>query len=78
MADMYTYYTPENMKDKRVSDLKSDPAFLTDAITFLNSSRKGYTEEDINKMSADDVVDEMLTHFRYQTVNEVTMGKDYY
>jgi hypothetical protein len=78
MADKYTYYTPENMKDKRVSDLKSDPAFLTDAITFLNSSRKGYTEEDITKMSADDVVDEMLTHFRYQTVNEVTMSKDYY
>ena len=78
MADKYTYYTSENMQDKRMSDLKSDPAFLTDAITFLNSSRKGYTEEDINKMSADDVVDEMLTHFRYQTVNEVTMGKDYY
>jgi hypothetical protein len=49
MADKYTYYTSENMQDKRMSDLKSDPAFLTDAITFLNSSRKGYTEEDITQ-----------------------------
>ena len=72
------YYTPENMKDKKISDLKSDPNFLSDAITFLKSDRKGLTDEDIEKYSADDVVDEVLEHFRVSTMNEVTMAKDYY
>lgn len=72
------YYTPENMQDKKMSDLKSDPAFLTDALTFLKSKRKGYTQDDIDEMSADDVVSEVLEHFRYQTTNEVTVGKDLY
>ena len=72
------YYTPENMQDKKMSDLKSDPDFLTDALTFLKSNRKGYTQDDIDEMSADDVVSEVLEHFRYQTTNEVTVGKDLY
>lgn len=72
------YYTAENMRDKKVSDLKQDPAFLTDALTFLKSKRKGFTDEDIEKLSADDVVDEVLEHFRMSTTNEVTMAKDYY
>ena len=78
MADKYTYYTKESMSNKRLSDLSSNPAFLSDALKFLRSSRKGYTDEDIKKMSSDDVVDSVLEHFRYQTVNEVTMAKDYY
>ena len=78
MSDKYTYYTQESMKEKRVSDLKSDPAFLTDALSFLRSDRKGFNEKDIATMSSDDVVDEVLEHFRYQTVNETTMAKDYY
>ena len=72
------YYTAENMKDKKVSDLKNDPAFLTDALTFLKSKRKGFTDEDIQDLSADDVVDEVLEHFRMSTANEITMAKDYY
>ena len=47
MSDKFSYYTPENMQDKKLSDLKSDPAFLTDAVTFLKSNRKGYKPEDI-------------------------------
>lgn len=78
MADKYSYYTKEGMKDKRLSDLTSDPTFLSDAVKFLRSDRKGYKDDDIKKMSADDVVDSVLEHFRYQTVNEVTMAKDYY
>ena len=78
MADKYSYFTPEGMKDKKMSDLKSDPAFLQDAVTFLKSNRKGYTQEDVKGMSADDVVSEVLEHFRYQTTNEVTVAKDIY
>ena len=78
MADKYSYFTPESMQDKKMSDLKSDPAFLQDAVTFLKSNRKGYTQEDLKDMSADDVVSEVLEHFRYQTTNEVTVAKDIY
>jgi len=78
MSDKFSYYTPENMQDKKLSDLKSDPAFLTDAVTFLKSTRKGYTSDDIKDMSANDVVSEVLEHFRYQTTNEVTVAKDIY
>ena len=72
------YYTPEKMKGKKISDLKSDPGFLSDAVTFLKSNRKGLTDEDLEQYSADDVVDEILEHFRMGTANEITMAKDYY
>lgn len=78
MSEQFSYYTPENMQDKKLSDLKSNPAFLQDAVTFLKSGRKGYTPDDIKDMSADDVVSEVLEHFRYQTANEVTVAKDIY
>jgi len=78
MSDKYSYYTPENMQNKKMSDLKSDESFLTDAVTFLRSGRKGYTEEDFKDMTADDVVSEVLEHFRYQTTNEMTVAKDIY
>lgn len=78
MADKYSYFTPEGMEGKKMSDLKSDPAFLQDAVTFLKSNRKGYTQDDLKDMSADDVVSEVLEHFRYQTTNEVTVAKDIY
>jgi hypothetical protein len=78
MADQYSYFTPEFMQDKKLSDLKTNKAFLQDGITFLKSGRKGYTDEDIKGMSADDVVSEVLEHFRYQTTNEVTVAKDIY
>ena len=72
------YYTPENMKGKKISDLRQDPSFLSDAATFLKSNRKGLTDEDLAKFTADDVVDEVLEHFRMGSVNEVTMAKDLY
>lgn len=78
MSDKYTYYSPEYMKDRKLSDLKSNGAFLSDAITFLKSKRGNYTDEEIKKLSADDVVSEVLEHFRYQTMNEVSMSKDFY
>ena len=46
---MSNYYTPEKMQDKKLSDLTKDRAFLSDAITFLKSDRKGYTDEEIKK-----------------------------
>jgi len=78
MSNQFSYYTTENMQDKKMSDLRSDRNFLRDGVTFLKSGRKGYTDEEISEMSADDVVSEVLEHFRYQTVNEVTMAKDMY
>ena len=78
MSNQFSYYTAENMQDKKLSDLRTDRNFLRDGVTFLKSGRKGYTDEEISEMSADDVVSEVLEHFRYQTVNEVTMAKDMY
>jgi hypothetical protein len=78
MANQYSYFTPEFMQDKKLSDLKTNKEFLQDGITFLKSGRKGYTDEDIKGMSADDVVSEVLEHFRYQSTNEVTVAKDIY
>ena len=77
MADT-TYYTQESMKDKKLSDLKDNDAFLNDAITFLKSRRKGYDDEKLSKYTTDDVVYEVLEHFRVMNTNEVTMAKDYY
>ena len=77
MADT-TYYTQESMKDKKLSDLKDNDAFLNDAITFLKSRRKGYNDETLSKYTTEDVVYEVLEHFRVMNTNEVTMAKDYY
>ena len=78
MSDKYTYYSPEYMQDRKLSELKSNGAFLSDAITFLKSKRGNYTDDEIKKLSADDVVSQVLEHFRYQTMNEVSMSKDFY
>ena len=75
MADQYSYFTPEFMQDKKLSDLRTNKQFLQDGVNFLKSGRKGYTDEDIKGMSADDVVSEVLEHFRYQSTNEVTVAK---
>ena len=77
MADT-TYYTQESMKDKKLSDLKDNDAFLNDAITFLKSRRKGYDDETLSKYTTEDVVYDVLEHFRVMNTNEVTMAKDYY
>ena len=74
----FNYYTQESMKDRRMSDLSGDRQFLTDAVTFLSSSRKGYTEDDLRGMSGEDIVYDVLEHFRIQSTNEMTMAKDYY
>jgi hypothetical protein len=66
------------MKNKKVSDLKKNPGFLTDAVTFLKSRRKGWTEEELKQLTPDDVAYEVLEHFRIANVNEVSMSKDYY
>lgn len=78
MSDPYTYYTPENMKNKKVSDLKRNKGFLNDAVTFLKSRRKGWKDEELKQMSADDVAYEVLEHFRIMNTNEVSMSKDFY
>lgn len=78
MADPYTYYTPENMKNKKVSDLKRNKGFLNDAVTFLKSRRKGWKEDELKQMSADDITYEVLEHFRIMNTNEVSMSKDFY
>lgn len=75
---MATYYEQDFMKDKKLSDLKDNEEFLTDALTFLRSKRKNYTEEDLQGMSGEDVVYDVLEHFRIQSTNEMTMAKDYY
>lgn len=77
MSDTNNYYTTEAMKDKKLSDLRTDSAFLKDSITFLKSNRLQYTDDDLKDMSASDITDKVLEHMRYQTVNERTMYKDY-
>ena len=73
-----SYYTQENMQGKKLSDLKNNDAFLNDAVTFLKSRRKGYDDERLSEYTADDVVYDVLEHFRVMNTNEVTMAKDYY
>ena len=74
MAD---YYKEENMKDVKISDLRRNPEFLQDAVDFLTSRRRGYTEEDLADKDGDWVTNEVLEHFRYANTNEVSMAKDY-
>jgi len=74
----FTYYTEESMKDKKLSDLKDNDEFLVDSIRFLRSSRKGYSDEQLKDMSSEDIVYDVLEHFRVLNTNEVTMAKDYY
>ena len=71
------YHTANSMKNKRMSDIKTNSSFLDDAITFLKSDRLNYKDEDLMEMSASDISDKVLEHMRYQTVNERTMYKDY-
>jgi len=77
MADLNMYYTPESMENKKLSDLRDNEDFITDAVAFLKSKRKGFTDEDLKGYTGDDVVEEVLEHFRYQTSNETTMAYDY-
>ena len=72
------YYKPEYMQDKKLSDLATDAGFMDDAITFLSSNRRGYTQDEIKEMSAEDIVAEVNEHFRVQASNEITVSKDLY
>lgn len=74
MAD---YYKEENMKDVKISDLRRNPEFLQDAVDFLTSRRRGYTEEDLADKDGDWVTNEVLEHFRYANTNEISMAKDF-
>ena len=78
MQDQFTYYTPESMKGKKLSDLKTDAGFLKDAVTFLKSRRKEIKDDKLKSYTPDDVVYEILEHFRVMNTNEVSMAKDYY
>ena len=53
--------------------LLKDEQFLDDATAFL-IDRGGYDPEDL--MSAEDVYENYMEHFRYQNVNEVTAVND--
>ena len=77
MAKTKQYYTEENMQGKKLSDFASDVDFIEDSVTFLKSNRKGYTDEDFAKMNGEDVVNEVLEHFRWANTNEVSMAKDF-
>ena len=78
MQDQFTYYTPEAMKGKKLSDLKNDAGFLKDAVTFLKGSRKEIKDDKLKSYTPSDVVYEILEHFRVMNTNEVSMAKDYY
>src|SRR6056300_1370316 len=78
MADQFTYYTPEAMKGKKLSDLKQDPGFLKDAVTFLKSRRKGWSDDELKQLTPEDVTYDVLEHFRIMNTNEVSMSRDYY
>lgn len=74
----YQYYQPEYLKDMKLSDLQDNQYFLDDAVTFLKSRRKGYSDEDFQGMTAEDVVYDVLEHFRIMNSNEYSMGRDYF
>lgn len=79
---MQNYYTYENAKDIKMSDLYSDPNFQEDAVTFFKSSRKGYTSQDINDLVKDgdeNLGKAVMEHMRFGAqgmANMWTVGKD--
>lgn len=77
MSDI-DYYKPDYMKDKKLSDLATDARFVQDAMTFLGSNRRGYTQEELEEMTAEEMASEVNEHFRVQASNEITVAKDVY
>ena len=56
------YWRQKNVEEKQFVELENDDNFILDAISFLQGSRRNFSNEDIDKMSRRDIVDEITTY----------------
>ena len=61
---------------KNFLDLVNDPRVQKDLVRFFKGKRYNYTNEDIKKMTPEEVGNLFVDHMRYQEVNEMTVAKD--
>jgi hypothetical protein len=77
---MFDYFTKEKLKDKTLRDAaKENPAIMLDMVTMLQGDRRGFTDEDIEEMDDDDIIDEVYEHMRFGAQgagNVFTVAKD--
>ena len=77
---MFDYFTKEKLKDKTLRDAaKENPAIMLDMVTMLQGDRRGFTDEDIEEMDDDDIIDEVYEHMRQGAQgagNLFTVAKD--
>lgn len=72
---MKDYY--DNVTGKRLTDIADRMDFQDDLITFFKSPRYGMSDDEINQMTANDLVNDFAEHMRYQETNEATVAMDY-
>ena len=60
------YWRQKNVEEKQFVELENDDNFILDAISFLQGSRRNFSNEDIDKMSRRDIVDEIWARVRIQ------------
>ena len=68
----------QDVKDKKIVDLKENKNFQKDLVRFLSSSRKNYSTDELRKKGVDFMIDEYVEHMRKQDTNEATALKDLY
>jgi len=74
------WWTKENLENKTMREaVDSNPQILSDALTFLQGERRGFTDEDLMDMNTEDVMDEVYEHLRQGAqgaANTITVAKD--
>ena len=74
------WWTKENLENKTMREaVTSNPQILSDALTFLQGERRGFTDEDLMDMNTEDVIDEVYEHLRIGAQgagNMITAAKD--
>lgn len=76
------YYTKKNIGSKTLRDAaKENDQILLDMIRFLRSDRKGYSDEKLESMTTDEIIDDVNEHLRagIESImpNAFTVAKDF-
>tara|TARA_R100001015_G_C4635324_1_gene204678 strand:+ start:3972 stop:8129 length:4158 start_codon:yes stop_codon:yes gene_type:complete len=78
---LYYQANSDTLKDRTFAEAARDNTnMLLDMYTFLKSQRKGYTQDELEKMDLDDIIGEVNEHFRVGmggAQNIVTITKDF-
>lgn len=73
---MASYF--EEVKDKKITDIKENKEFQRDLVRFMSSSRKNYSVDELREKGVDWMLNEYVEHMRGQDNNEATAVKDLY